>query len=375
MNIYSDRAFLPEEIHHAALLFPFWGFLPPYGDGELGRQTYAHYTERGAELFELSPLRDARLAALPFHWEQVIDYEMYQLAKDCAVDPGGQARAARLAVEFAEAAAREGKPALVFLRHDTVEPVPLDNSVVFRTSMLRSARRPNEYALPFWTQDEVESVYGGELPLREKSAVPVVGFCGHSPLKLDARTKLRYRLGAVPGLWRLASAVGVHLPADHPFLARAEAVEAVSRSRDVRANFVMRDAWFNGAFVRGRVNRPLMEASRREYVENMFGSDYVLCVRGGGNYSIRFYETLCAGRIPVFVDTDCVLPFEEWIDWKQYCVWVGGGEVSRAAERVAEFHERLSPGEFKDRQRACRGLWEEWLSPYGFFKNLRRYFG
>jgi hypothetical protein len=93
-----------------------------------------------------------------------------------------------------------------------------------------------------------------------------------------------------------------------------------------------------------------------------------------GNYSIRFYETLSCGRIPVFVNTDCVLPFEEWIDWKSYCVWVEAHEVARAAEKVAEFHDGLSDAEFRDRQRACRQLWLDWLSPLGFFKNFRRYF-
>ena len=106
----------------------------------------------------------------------------------------------------------------------------------------------------------------------------------------------------------------------------------------------------------------------------MFASDYVLCARGHGNYSIRFYETLSSGRIPVFINTDCVLPFEEWIDWKRYCVWVEEHEVARVAEKVAEFHDGLSDGEFRDRQRACRQLWSEWLSPLGFFTNFRRYF-
>lgn len=69
-----------------------------------------------------------------------------------------------------------------------------------------------------------------------------------------------------------------------------------------------------------------------------------------------------------------MLPFEEWIDWKQHCVWIEEGDTARVAERVAEFHGRWSPAEFRDRQRACRALWLEWLSPYGFFKNLRRYF-
>jgi hypothetical protein len=67
----------------------------------------------------------------------------------------------------------------------------------------------------------------------------------------------------------------------------------------VQTNFILRDKWFNGAYEDGRLNRARMDESRREYVENMFGSDYVLCTRGSGNFSIRFYETLSSGRIRV----------------------------------------------------------------------------
>lgn len=375
MNIYSDSAFLPEGVPHAPLLYPFWGFRSSYGKGTLGRRSYEHYIERGAELFDLTCARDAAFAVLPFHWEQVVDYRVYHAAEGVGANGGGgAAQLARRAEEFVALAAREGRPAVVFFSHDLTDAVPLDNAVVFRTSMRARGRRPDEYAMPFWMPDEVEALFGGELPLREKSARPVVGFCGYNPLKLDGRAKLKYKLAAVPGVSRAARRLGVNLHDEHPFRTRAEALEAVSRSRDVETNFVMRGAWFNGSFEGGRVNRTLMEESRAEYVENLFASDYVLCTRGSGNYSIRFYETLSSGRIPVFVDTDCVLPFEEWIDWRRYCVWVDGREVSRVAERIAEFHEGLSPAEFKDRQRACRGLWEEWLSPYGFFKNMRRYF-
>jgi Exostosin family len=375
MNIYSDRAFVPETIPHAPLLYPFWGFQPAYGYGTLGRRSYEHYIENGRELFELSALRDARFAVLPFHWEQVVKYDIRHAGRDFGADPEAPALAVRRAEEFTALAACEGKPSAVFFCHDSVEAVPLGGCTVFRTSMLASERRPNEHAMPFWMPDEFGAASGSGPPPREKSARPVVGFCGHNPLRRDARAGLRRRLSAVPGLWRAASRVGVCLTAaEHPFRTRAEALDAASRSRELQTNFIFRDAWFNGAFKGGRFDGALMERSRRQYVENMLASDYVLCTRGGGNYSIRFYETLSSGRIPVFVNTDCVLPFGEWIDWKQYCVWVEGHEVSRVAERIAEFHESLSPAEFKDRQRACRRLWEEWLSPYGFYKNMRRHF-
>ena len=42
---------------------------------------------------------------------------------------------------------------------------------------------------------------------------------------------------------------------------------------------------------------------------------FSFCPRGRGNYSIRFYETLRAGRIPVMVDSDQVFPCEDLIDW------------------------------------------------------------
>ena len=114
---------------------------------------------------------------------------------------------------------------------------------------------------------------------------------------------------------------------------------------------------------------------RREYVQNMVDSDYVLCARGGGNFSYRLYETLSCGRIPVFVDTDCVLPLESAIDWKGTCVWVDESDLNEIGSRVAAFHAALTPAEFADRQRACRRLWETHLSPQGFFAHFHEHFG
>jgi hypothetical protein len=373
VNLFSDRAFLPEGVPHAPILFPFWGEVPCFDDPALDAHRFDRYLERGRDLFRLTGLEEARAAVLPFDWNSTGEPTLYRRAKGLPTDPEVRERAVGRAEEFVALAASKDRPAVVFMTRDSVEEVPLAGSVVFRTSLLASARRPNEYALPYWMPDEVEARFGGELPLRKKSARPSVGFCGQSPMKADARTRLSRSLRAVPVVRDLAYRLGVNPDADFSFYARAQALAALSRSREVESNFILRDAWF-GAAVEPGAGRRRLERLRREYVENMLGSDYVLCVRGHGNYSIRFYETLSCGRIPVFVNTDCVLPFEGWIDWRRYCVWVEGGEVARVAEKVAEFHAGLSDAEFKDRQRACRRLWLDWLSPLGFFKNFRRYF-
>ena len=50
---------------------------------------------------------------------------------------------------------------------------------------------------------------------------------------------------------------------------------------------------------------------RFEYWNNMLSAPFTLCVRGNGNFSVRFYETLALGRIPVFYNSDCVLPLDK----------------------------------------------------------------
>ncbi|MEB3359624.1 MAG: exostosin family protein, partial [Synechococcales bacterium] len=117
----------------------------------------------------------------------------------------------------------------------------------------------------------------------------------------------------------------------------------------------------------------LLKQVRRDYVQNMVESDYVLCCRGLGNYSFRLYEALSCGRIPVLINTDCVLPYDFWIDYKDYCIWVEEREISDLPEIVADFHARLSPQAFIAHQQNCRALWEHYLSPRGFFSNLHRH--
>jgi hypothetical protein len=154
---------------------------------------------------------------------------------------------------------------------------------------------------------------------------------------------------------------------------RSRALAALAAQDDVDVNVVLRDQGGGGALY-PQVDRARWDVVRGEYVRNSVDSDYVLCARGAGNWSWRFSETLSLGRIPVFVDTDCVLPYDFVLDWRDYVVWIDRTEISRIGEIVARFHERLSDAEFRDLQRECRLVWEQYLSPYGFFANFHRHF-
>jgi hypothetical protein len=157
---------------------------------------------------------------------------------------------------------------------------------------------------------------------------------------------------------------------------RARALKFLLKTPVLKTNFLFRmNVSFGGAWG-GLVPGGFVEKAdqfRQEFIDNIINSDYVLCIRGYDNFSLRLYETLCCGRIPVFLDTDCVLPYEFAVNWKDYCVWINQHEIHHIVEKVMDFHRQLSPQDFIDFQYKCREFWLNWFSPEGFFRNFYRH--
>lgn len=349
MRIYSDQSYLPVGVAHNVLLVPFWGHIPAaHGYGPM--ETFLDsYKSTAATFLEMTDLASCEYAVLPATWA---------VAK-------ASAAAMDLATRFAARARDAGKPVLVIDNSDCDAPVELSvPTIVFRTSLYRSTRRSNEWAMPAWSEDFLRVHCEGLLQTRRKSAVPTIGFCGvadlTAPPSLLART-----LNRITG--RQTSA-RVH-PA---YETRNSALHRLLASPGLTTNFVLRRGFFGDVLIDGRVDSTTLFARRREYLDNMLQSDYVLSCRGEGNYSYRLYETLSAGRIPVLVDTDCVLPREDEIDWSSYCVRVGRDQVPDIGSIIVDFHRHISETEFVERQRACRALWETKLAPGVFFEHVAR---
>jgi hypothetical protein len=354
LKIFSDRKFLPKGIGHVVMLYPFWGKNPEDGrTPESGR--FDQYAAAGRSLFEMTSLAEADIAVLPIPWELATENE----------------HAMKQAILFADHARQAGKMVVIFFCSDSDEEVPIGNSLVFRTSFYRSRRKANEFAMPAWSEDFVEKYLDGRLPVRLERRRPVVGFCGFAPLKASFKKKVKNIVR------RGASLVGLRKESvsNSGLVIRAKALEALSRSPLVETNFIIREHFLGGTLLPDRrEDIALKHRVRQEYVQNIVDSDYILCARGAGNFSYRLFETLCCGRIPVFVDTDCVLPYYFDVEWGRYCVWVGESELPLIAEKVAEFHAKFSSQDLRDLQHECRALWEQRLSPTGFFMNFYRHF-
>jgi hypothetical protein len=272
----------------------------------------------------------------------------------------------------------------LFFQNDSDEKIPnRDGLTVFRTTIYASKQRPNEFAAPYWSTDILAEYAHNQVVIRKKKRQATVGFCGYPGFSSSEQLPLRRRLkeGLKSLYVRMPHSVtnsGILRHYHANSVVRAKAIQILQRSKQIGRNFILRDnVWGGFGHYRlpdGSFNYDLTRKTFRDYVANMFESDYILCCRGKGNYSIRLYEALCCGRIPVFINTDCALPFQDQLDWKKHCVWVESYELPLIEEKILRFHDALTDRDFCELQKQCRELYMNFISPLGYFTNFYRFF-
>lgn len=80
-------------------------------------------------------------------------------------------------------------------------------------------------------------------------------------------------------------------------------------------------------------------ATKRDFFdETLVRSKFVLCPRGAGTSSIRLFETLAAGRVPVIISDDWAPPVGP--DWNGFAIRWPQGSYRGLVERLEEAEER-----------------------------------
>ncbi len=328
LKLYTDRSYLPKSQKYIPLLVPFWGRIKE--DDHLDGDRFEEYAQNGKNYFSIVSPQEADAFLLPGEWVPRNDNE--------------------LAHQLTVLAKKFNKPLIIFFNSDSDENIPIENAIVFRTSFYNSSRKPNEFALPGWSIDFLKAYSGGRIVLREKQKKPVIGYTGYIDY-YDVSSFLKHA-------YRLIKKKGKVHPGAR---CRGKASRFLSRNHDIETEFIFRPQCLTGSAT---------PAQRSEYVRNIINTDYSLIARGGGNFSYRLYEVLSCGRIPLFINTDCVLPYDQLIDWKKYLVWIEVDKIETIAEAVADFHNSLSEDKFIEMQKNARALYEQCLSPIGFYSNI-----
>lgn len=264
---------------------------------------------------------------------------------------------------FIELSKQYNKKIIVFEYSDYHEQILIPNSIIFRTSLYRAEKKENEYVVPPFVEDlsEIHPFF-----IRKKSTRPIVGFCGWAKvrsvqqwLKLHTRN-LQNNLNQ---FFKLERALGAHKKGIY---FRGKAISALENSSLVKTNFIIRSS-FSGNIKTISLDS---QKARIEYIENIESSDFILSPKGDGNYSLRFYEALSLGRIPLLIDTDSVLPAEDELNYDSFILRVDYRDINRLDKIVADFYSKLTEEEFMSMQNNARIAFVEHLRCDLFLKHI-----
>lgn len=95
---------------------------------------------------------------------------------------------------------------------------------------------------------------------------------------------------------------------------------------------------------------------QQRYTEVCARSQFVLCPRGAGSGSIRLFEMMEIGIVPVIISDDYLLP--EGPNWEEFAVFVKEKDIKKIPEILAH---RMSDVEEMGRRASI--AWQEWFSP------------
>ncbi len=270
------------------------------------------------------------------------------------------------ALKFIDHVSHFGKKVFIYNAGDIGLKISFfPNVLIFRLAVNKFPRKENETIIPSFIQDPLKTFYSSrKIYMRPYMDKPQVGFCGFAKTsRVDAAKELMKIK-----LQNILSLLGLRNKEPQQFLSssyfRGRVLGILEDSPKIKTNFIVRKNY------RAGIMHDITHNTVIEFYNNIKDSDYVLCARGSGNFSVRFYETLAMGRIPVYVNTNGGLPLDNQIEWKDHVVWVEKSEINCIGEKINDFHKKMDSGEFQKLLLNNRKLWEDRLTLGAYFKTI-----
>ena len=264
---------------------------------------------------------------LPFSWNYYSKFKKKTQAIDVIIE-----------------SANLNKKIIIWISGDYFIKLPkYDNILAMYNSLYRSMTHDNIISLPSIINDPLIFIKLDNLDLRSYEDIPSVGFCG----QVDRNYSFTL-LKIIRNSWHLvlfySGLSNLYSGPIFPATTLRKNILAYIEKSDLINSIIIRRIKYKGGKIK---DLTYQNRVKKEFFQNICETDYTLGIRGTGNFSTRFYETLALGRIPIFVNTDCILPFEDEINWKEHLVWVEENELSEIDKKISDFHNSLDKVNFK----------------------------
>ncbi|MEZ4858017.1 MAG: exostosin family protein [Flavobacteriaceae bacterium] len=256
------------------------------------------------------------------------------------------------------------KKVLVFSGGDFGVTIKNPNVITVRLGGFHSKLDNNTYIMPPFINDPYRIL---EKPFEviKDLEKPTIGFVGHANGSIKKLGK-EYLLHVKGILNRISGKDVTDKQSFYPSsLKRYGYLNRLLKSNEIVCHFIFRKQYRAG--VKSNEEK---QKTTREFYQNMNENLYTFCSRGTGNFSVRLYETLAMGRIPVVVDTDCRFPFNNAIPWKEQCVIILENEIPSIDKKINDFHKNSGTKRLTEIQKENRLIWQDYLTKNTYFKKF-----
>ncbi len=291
--------------------------------------------------------KNADLLILPLTWNYYFDFKKSDEAK-----------------EILKYYKKFNKPIITWVSGDYTHKITNGNFIILQHNLYESRRKNNEYAYPVIIRDPFIYLkfYGVNIAPSFKKAS--ISFCGTANWTLIDRFEsilkdlfFRIKNRAFKEYLDLSFPVsGMNL--------RGKLLKLLDQNKNLDTHII----------IRKRRDGSLINKEKYifEYWNNILLAPFTICIRGNGNFSVRFYETLASGRIPILIDTDCVLPLKNEINWDKHCIIIKDKEPNKIVKSIILKINAINDNDIVNMQMANRKLWIEKLSFSGFFYSFTK---
>lgn len=233
---------------------------------------------------------------------------------------------------------------------------------VFRLGGFKSKLSKNEAIMPLFVSDPYTYILNTDWFFLDKTEKPTIGFVGNANGKFSKKIKEILIFLKLNFKRQFDKSIGDYQPFFSSSSKRFKVLKNLEKSKAIICDFIYRNSYRGGAQTESQIKK-----STVEFFQNIENNLYTICIRGAGNFSVRFYETLMMGRIPIVVLSDAKLPLESIINWENHAVLVTQNNI---VDKLSAFHNTFSNEEIIEIQKSNRELMLKLFLRVNYFKKI-----
>lgn len=261
------------------------------------------------------------------------------------------------------------KPLWYYLAGDSDLNLNLGIGYQFRLGGFRSKHDENVIVIPSFIQDPYINELDKNINFLSKTQRPKIGFVGHADDSLWSYSKSIFNYFKLVFQGRENLISNFDKARYFHVTERAKILKLMLDDNRIITDFIFRKKYRGNKFLARSSNR--LKTSK-EFFENIEKNIFTFCMRGVGNFSVRFFQVLAVGRIPVLMDTDCPLPLSKIIDWNRHVLILS--KRTNIIDQILDFFDRHNNEEIIQIQKNNRQLWKTHLERINYFIKINQIF-